>query len=75
MTSHDLTQYDPLKRRLFLLFQVHIRSPSILNGVCVRWKGYLDMERLDGVGCLEFDEETAKIEDALLREQVEAYNR
>ena len=33
------------------------------------------MERLDGVGCLEFDEETAKVEDALLREQVEAYNR
>ena len=47
----------------------------ILNGVCLLWKGYIDMERLDGVGSLEFDEEMAKIEDAILREQVEAYNR
>lgn len=46
-----------------------------MNGVCVRWKGWLDLERLDGVGCLEFDEETAVIEDAKLREQVELYNR
>ncbi|XP_040564423.1 protein big brother isoform X1 [Lepeophtheirus salmonis] len=55
--------------------RVHIRSPFILNGVCVRWRGYLDLERLDGVGCIEFDEDTAKVEDAILREQVEAYNR
>lgn len=33
------------------------------------------MERLDGVGCLEFDEEMAAIEDAILRDTVEAYNR
>lgn len=33
------------------------------------------MERLDGVGRLEFDEEMAKIEDAILREQVQAYNQ
>ena len=52
-----------------------MRSPFILNGVCVRWKGYLDMERLDGVGCIEFDEEMANVEDAILRETVEAYNR
>ena len=56
-------------------FQVHIRSPFILNGVCVRWKGYLDLERLDGVGCIEFDEETATLEDAIMRDTVEAYNR
>eukprot|EP00096_Caligus_rogercresseyi_P011698 TRINITY_DN4699_c0_g1_i1.p1 TRINITY_DN4699_c0_g1~~TRINITY_DN4699_c0_g1_i1.p1 ORF type:complete len:299 (-),score=103.38 TRINITY_DN4699_c0_g1_i1:273-1169(-) len=55
--------------------RVHIRSPFILNGVCVRWRGYLDLERLDGVGCIEFDEESARVEDAILREQVEAYNR
>jgi hypothetical protein len=55
--------------------QVHINSPFILNGICVRWKGYLDLERLDGLGCIEFDEETAKVEDVILREQVEAYNR
>jgi hypothetical protein len=50
--------------------QVHLRSPFILNGVCVRWRGWLDLERLDGVGCLEFDEESALLEDAKLREQV-----
>ena len=33
------------------------------------------MERLDGVGCIEFDEEMAAIEDAILRDTVEAYNR
>ena len=33
------------------------------------------MERLDGVGAIEFDEETAVIEDAALRDTVEAYNR
>ena len=47
----------------------------ILNGVCIKWKGYMDMERLDGVGSIEFDEETAKVEDTILREQVEAYNK
>ena len=46
----------------------------ILNGVCIRWRGWLDLERLDGVGCLEFDEENAMVEDAKLREQVRAPN-
>lgn len=49
------------------LFQVHIKSPFILNGVCVRWKGYIDLERLDGAGCVEFDEESATLEDAILK--------
>ncbi|GFR32026.1 protein big brother [Trichonephila clavata] len=51
--------------------KVHIKSCFIMNGVCVRWRGWLDIERLDGVGCLEFDEERAQIEDAILREQIE----
>jgi len=55
--------------------KIHLRAPLILNGVCVRWKGWLDLERLDGVGGLEFDEESAVVEDAKLREQVESYNR
>ena len=54
---------------------MHLNAPVILNGVCVRWKGHLDLERLDGAATLEFDEEAAKIEDVILREQVEAYNR
>ncbi|XP_042907443.1 protein big brother isoform X2 [Parasteatoda tepidariorum] len=55
--------------------KVHIKSGFIMNGVCVRWRGWLDLERLDGVGCLEFDEERAQIEDTILREQVEMYNQ
>ena len=46
-----------------------------MNGVCVTWRGWIDLERLDGVGCLEFDEERAAEEDALLRDQIERYNR
>lgn len=33
----------------------------ILNGVCVIWKGCIDLQRLDGMGCLEFDEERAQV--------------
>ncbi|CAH0389053.1 unnamed protein product [Bemisia tabaci] len=55
--------------------KVHIRSHFIMNGVCVRWKGWVDLERLDGVGCLEFDEEKAMIENSLLHDQMERYNQ
>eukprot|EP00095_Tigriopus_kingsejongensis_P010014 maker-scaffold1211_size55490-snap-gene-0.10 protein:Tk10014 transcript:maker-scaffold1211_size55490-snap-gene-0.10-mRNA-1 annotation:"protein big brother isoform x1" len=55
--------------------KVQVQSSFILNGVCVRWKGFLHLERLDGVGCLEFDEEFAKQEDIVLRDQVGVYNR
>ncbi|XP_050698079.1 protein big brother-like [Eriocheir sinensis] len=53
--------------------KVHLRSPFIMNGVCVRWRGYVDLERLDGVGCLEYDEESAAEEDRILREEIEKY--
>ncbi len=46
----------------------------IMNGVCVRFRGWIDLERLDGVGCMEYDEERGAIEDAILREQIERYN-
>lgn len=46
-----------------------------MNGVCVRWRGWIDVERLDGVGCLEYDEEKAAMEDAVLREQIDRYNQ
>ncbi|KAJ8920845.1 hypothetical protein NQ315_015637, partial [Exocentrus adspersus] len=55
--------------------RVHIKSTFIMNGVCVRWRGWIDVERLDGVGCLEYNEERAAQEDALLREQIERYNQ
>jgi hypothetical protein len=41
--------------------QVHLRSHFIMNGVCVRWRGWIDLERLDGVGCLEYDEDKAQV--------------
>lgn len=56
-------------------FQVHLRSRLIMNGVCVMWRGWIDLERLDGVGCLEYDEKRAAEEDALLRDQLERYNQ
>lgn len=46
-----------------------------MNGVCVRWRGWVDLERLDGVGCLEYCEERAAAEDILLREQIDRYNQ
>ncbi|CAB3987456.1 big brother [Paramuricea clavata] len=48
--------------------KVHIRSSFIMNGVCVFFKGWFDLHRLDGIGCLEFDEATAQVEDKLMRE-------
>ena len=41
--------------------QVFIKSRFIMNGVCVVWKGWLDLQRLDGAGYLEFDEDKAKV--------------
>lgn len=41
--------------------QVHVLSHFIMNGVCVRWKGRIDLNKLDGTGCLEFDEERAMV--------------
>ncbi len=55
--------------------QVHLCSPVIIDGVCVRWRGWLDLERLDGVGRVEFDERAAEAEDAVLRRQVEVCSR
>lgn len=45
----------------------------IIDGVCIRWRGWIDLERLDGIGCLEYDEDRGRIEDAILREQIEQY--
>ena len=32
----------------------------IFNGVCVKWVGVLDLQRIDGVGQLQFDEAAAR---------------
>ena len=36
-----------------------------MNGVCVLWKGWLDLQRLDGAGYLEFDEDKAQVSDLI----------
>ena len=46
----------------------------ILNGVCVSWQGWIDLIRLDGMGCIEFDEVLAHQEDLILRKQIKHYN-
>ncbi|XDV28764.1 hypothetical protein PO909_031979 [Leuciscus waleckii] len=47
----------------------------ILNGVCVIWKGWIDLQRLDGMGCLEYDDERAQQEDALAQAAFEEARR
>merc|ERR1719312_1526535 len=42
--------------------KAHIVSSLILNGVCVRWTGWIDLVRLDGMGRLEMDEALATSE-------------
>ncbi|KAK8779150.1 hypothetical protein V5799_019509 [Amblyomma americanum] len=65
----------PAKLTVPFLAQVHIKSSFIMNGVCVRYRGWIDLDRLDGVGCLEYDEERGRLEDAVLRDQIECYNQ
>ena len=47
----------------------------ILNGVCVSWQGWMDLIRLEGMGCLEFDEVLAHQEDLILKKQIKHYNK
>ncbi|XP_067408073.1 core-binding factor subunit beta isoform X4 [Emydura macquarii macquarii] len=54
---------------------VYLKAPMILNGVCVIWKGWIDLQRLDGMGCLEFDDERAQQEDALAQQAFEEARR
>ena len=44
-----------------------------MNGVCVRFRGWVDLDRLDGVGCVEYDEERGGIEEAILKGEMERY--
>ncbi|XP_066288446.1 core-binding factor subunit beta-like isoform X2 [Branchiostoma lanceolatum] len=55
--------------------KVHLQARFILNGVCVRWKGWIDLQRLDGIGSVEFDEEKAKIEEQQMKEAMEQATR
>ena len=46
-----------------------------MNGVCVKFRGWMDLERLDGIGRLEYDERRGAHEDAILKEQLERYSQ
>ena len=60
---------------LISLFQVHIKAPFILNGVCVLWQGWINLQTLEGMGSIQFDAEAAKIEDSIMKKQVQLYNQ
>lgn len=55
--------------------KVYLKAPMILNGVCVIWRGWIDLQRLDGMGCLEYDDERAQHEDALAQAAFEEARR
>lgn len=55
---------------LALSLQVYLKAPMILNGVCVIWKGWIDLQRLDGMGYLEYDDERAQVSPVLLFTQM-----
>lgn len=46
-----------------------------MNGVCVKFRGCIDLIKLDGSGCLEYDEQRGMQEDLILREQMDFYNQ
>uniref|UniRef100_A0A3Q2W8G5 Core-binding factor subunit beta n=1 Tax=Haplochromis burtoni TaxID=8153 RepID=A0A3Q2W8G5_HAPBU len=50
--------------------RVYLKAPMILNGVCVIWKGWIDLQRLDGMGYLEYDDERAQVSPVLLFTQM-----
>ncbi len=40
---------------------MYLDAPLIVNGLSVRWKGYINMEKLDGVGGFRFDDDSARV--------------
>ena len=55
----------PLNQLILLscscILQVYLKSRFIMNGVCVMWRGWLHLQRLDGAGCMEFDDDRAQV--------------
>jgi len=51
--------------------KAHLKSRFVMNGVCVTFRGIIDLQRLDGMAYLEHDNEFAKIEDKILRDTIE----
>ena len=72
--SHFLKKKNLANNIIPYIFQVHIVAPFILNGVCVRWYGWIDLQKLEGFGKIEFDQEAAKLEESVMTKQVQMYN-
>jgi len=51
--------------------KAHLKSNFLMNGVCVTFKGVIDLQRLDGTACLEYDAVQGKAEDKVFRETIE----
>ncbi|XP_022913609.1 protein big brother-like [Onthophagus taurus] len=50
--------------------KIYLNSSFIMNAVCVRFQGWIDVNILDGIGYLEYDEEKGEYEDAILKEKI-----
>ena len=60
--THTLTLYTLSHHlRTLTCAQVYLRARFIMNGVCVLWVGWIDLETLNGKARLVFDEEQAKV--------------
>ena len=45
----------------YSIIKVYLTSPLIMNGVCVKWIGCIDLESLNGKAYLAFDEDRARV--------------
>lgn len=59
--QHKQMCFRQLLKHVCLSPQVYLKAPMILNGVCVIWRGWIDLQRLDGMGYLEYDQERAQV--------------
>ncbi len=78
--NHENGKTDRILNREYVDFdreigRVHLKTRFILNGVCVVWRGWVDLQRLDGIGYVEFDEDKARVEDSVLRQSMDQQNR
>ena len=46
-----------------------------MNGVCVIFRGHIDLQRLDGMACLELDTDNAKVRASPSRLSLSAKKR
>ena len=61
LTKQILVVLEECNINYLLFLQVHMASSFIMNGVCVKWIGWVDLEALSGKARLAFDEEHAKV--------------